>query len=64
MLKHAGIEFIPFEGKLKKHPFEMFAESGIERTKELFWRAVNKQKEAWIEREVSKEVSETCPAVG
>lgn len=44
-LNDNGIEFIPFEAKLRKHPFEMFAESGIERTKELFWKAVAQHKE-------------------
>lgn len=45
MLKDNGIEFVPFNAKIKKHPLEMFAESGIERTKEIFWKAIAKHKQ-------------------
>ena len=44
-LRANGIRFVSFEAKLKRHPFEMFSEHGIERTKELFWRAVGKSRE-------------------
>jgi len=44
-LEAQGIRFIPFTAAIRRHPFEMFSEHGIERTKELFWRAVKQHRD-------------------
>lgn len=38
LFEKAGIKIVPFVSKYKKHAFEMFAEHGIEGTKELLRR--------------------------